>query len=241
MGEYAFREIMAEFAHAVLPAHHPYTVLVQRIANRLIQASGLRDSGWKWEVFVINDAQRNAFVLPGGKIFVFTGILPVVENEDGLASVLGHEAIHPAQIAHQVARHSAEKLSWAKLLMFVQFLVSVVLMADPGPLFRGLILDLGIMRPFSRKCESEADFIGLQIMARACYDPHESVRMWERMSAAERGERQPPKFLNTHPSHESRIQNIQEWMPKAMQTREEAGCAQTGTFAQMFFDKLRLR
>ncbi|KAI9142122.1 peptidase M48 [Paraphysoderma sedebokerense] len=121
--------------------------------------------------YVINAPVQNAFVLPGGKVFVFTGILPVVKNEDGLAVVLGHE------IAHQVARHSSEKLSWLKVLMLAQFLLSFVF--DTSLFFNRMFLELGILLPFSRKMEVEADEIGLMLTAQACYDPREAIGLWQ--------------------------------------------------------------
>ncbi|KAJ3411897.1 hypothetical protein HDV05_001532 [Chytridiales sp. JEL 0842] len=131
--------------------------------------SGLNDVNW--EVHVIDYPQRNAFVLPGGKVFVFTGILPIVKNEDGLAAVIGHE------VAHQVARHSAEKLSWVKVIVLAQIFMSFFF--DPGFLFNRLFMELGVMLPFSRASETEADYIGLTLMAGACYDPHAAVAMWQ--------------------------------------------------------------
>ncbi len=133
----------------------------------------------------------NAFVLPGGKVFVFSGIFPVVRNDAGLAAVLGHE------IAHNLAQHLAERLSQA---IGVNILLGSVLvlsgfLAVP---FAGTILDLFFERPMGRRQESEADYIGLMMMAEACYDPREAVDFWARMEKA--GGQQPPEWLSTHPS-----------------------------------------
>ncbi|KAI8929684.1 peptidase family M48-domain-containing protein [Entophlyctis helioformis] len=216
LGDMAYRQVMAEVGPALLPANHPYSLFVARVARRLIAASGLNAADW--QIHVVNDAQRNAFVLPGGKIFVFTGILPIVQTEDGMAAVLGHE------MAHQLARHSVEKFTWTKILVVAQILFVAVF--GPSPFLTRAITDLGIMRPFSRKCESEADFIGLQLMAKACYDPHAAVAMWQRMSHADVGQ-DVPKFLSTHPSHSSRIDKIREWMPQAEETLRDSNCGES--------------
>ncbi|KAF9578769.1 hypothetical protein BGW38_005275, partial [Lunasporangiospora selenospora] len=177
-----------------------------------------------WEFHVIDSDEKNAFVMPGGKVFVFTGILPIAQNEDGLATVLGHE------IAHQLARHSAEKLSFTKVALFLGVMISLVF--DPSLMMQRLIMDLGMMLPFSRKCETEADQIGLQLMAQACFDPRESIKMWGRMHAQERG----PSigFLNTHPTSKNRIVKLEEWMPEALDTWHKSDCATTNAYAQMF-------
>ena len=145
----------------------------QKVARKLIEVTGLKDK-LKWEVNVVDAPIVNAMVLPGGKIFVFTGILPVVKDENGLAAVMAHE------IGHQVARHSAEKLS--KTLVFFMPLVIVLDAVFGMGQFSSAILQLGFMLPFSRKLESEADYIGLLLMAQACYDPNAAIEMWKRMS-----------------------------------------------------------
>ncbi|KAJ3278500.1 hypothetical protein HDU76_009873, partial [Blyttiomyces sp. JEL0837] len=211
----AYREIMAEFGHAIVPSNHPYSVFVRWVAEKIIKVSGMTDLNW--EVYLIQSPQRNAFVLPGGKVFVFTGILPIVQNEDGLAAVLGHE------IAHQVARHSAEKMSWTKVAVLAQVLVSFFF--DPGMLFSRLFMEFGVMMPFSRKCETEADYIGLKLMAQACYDPTAAVDMWTRMKMADNGEK-VSEYMSTHPAHDTRIKQITEWLPEAIETREKSDCEQ---------------
>ncbi|KAJ3020951.1 UNVERIFIED_CONTAM: hypothetical protein HDU68_009885 [Siphonaria sp. JEL0065] len=168
MGRQAYNEIMNEYRNRIVPAYHPMSIYVHKVASNIIRASGITDVDW--EIHLIDDPQKNAFVIPGGKVFVFTGILPVVANQDGLAAVLGHE------VAHQIARHSAEKLSQMKVVILGQVLLSFIF--DAGFLGR-LLMDVGIMKPFSRLCESEADYIGLKLMAQACYDPDAAVDMWK--------------------------------------------------------------
>ncbi|OAJ38434.1 hypothetical protein BDEG_22366 [Batrachochytrium dendrobatidis JEL423] len=230
IGNQTYEAVMHEYRHAILPAYHPQSVFVRRIAGRLIKASGLASPDW--EVFVINDPQTNAFVLPNGKIFVFSGIIPIAMNEDGIATILGHE------IAHHVARHSAEKLAWGKLLLIPQILITLFLGPDYGSLFRGMIMELAILRPFSRKCESEADYIGLQIMSKACYNPSSAIQLWQRMSASQVGANMP-QFLSTHPSDESRIDQIQKWLPEAMQTYVDSGCNEMQMINRGFIGALR--
>lgn len=185
-------------------------------------ASEPRQPATKWEVFVIDDPkQKNAFVLPGGKIFVFTGILPICQNSDGLATVLGHE------VAHQVARHSAEKMSGYKVLLFGTFLLDAFGL-DIGLSRTALTLLLSL--PNSRKTELEADYLGLRIMSRACFDPREASRLWTRMSESEGGGGgggvlgSAQALLSTHPVSSQRIKNMEKWLPEAMSTREASDC-----------------
>ncbi|KAF9205735.1 hypothetical protein BGZ49_003576 [Haplosporangium sp. Z 27] len=227
MAKEAYKQVMREYQRSILPSNHPYTKYVERIARRIITAAGMENL--EWEFHVIQSDEKNAFVLPGGKVFVFTGILPVAENENGLATVLGHE------IAHQLARHSAEKLSFTKIALFVGMIVSLVF--DPSWTMQSIMMDLGMMLPFSRKCETEADHIGLQLMAQACFDPRESSKMWTRMASRERGP--SLAFLNTHPASKDRIQNMEKWMPEAMETYNKSDCATTNAYADMF-NKYRL-
>ncbi|KAI9337143.1 peptidase M48 [Zopfochytrium polystomum] len=223
LSKQAYEEIMAQFGSRIVPVTHPLSRFVQRVAGNIIRVSGMTDL--EWEVHLIDYPQRNAFVLPGGKVFVFTGILPVVGDENGLAAVLGHE------IAHQVARHSAEKMSWVKVIVLGQILLSFFF--DPGFIFNRLFMELGVMMPFSRLCESEADLIGLKLMAQACYDPRAAIRMWENMKVADGGERQM-EYLSTHPSHENRIAKITEWMPEALEIREKSDCKEVSPLWGLF-------
>ncbi|ORY22491.1 peptidase family M48-domain-containing protein [Naematelia encephala] len=186
----------------------------------------------EWEVYVIDDREtKNAFVLPGGKIFVFTGILPVSQNDDGLATVLGHE------VAHQVARHPAERMSYMKVL-FVAGLLLESLGLDVG--FSRALLTLLLQLPNSRTSESEADYIGLRLMSRACYNPEESTRMWQRMSESEKGRSVAGSvdFLSTHPANAKRIKQLQKWMPEAQQIRAASPCGATSQQFGGFLDTL---
>ncbi|WVR03778.1 hypothetical protein IAU60_000773 [Kwoniella sp. DSM 27419] len=182
----------------------------------------------EWEVYVIDDRKtKNAFVLPGGKIFVFTGILPVSANDDGLATVLGHE------VAHQVARHPAERMSSVKVLFALGFILES-LGLDVG--ITRLLLTFLLQLPNSRKNESEADFIGLRLMSKACFDPTESTKMWQRMSESEQGQGLPTDFLSTHPANAKRIKQLERWMPEAQQIRAASPCGATGSSFSSFMD-----
>ncbi|KAJ1966181.1 metalloendopeptidase, partial [Dipsacomyces acuminosporus] len=213
IAQQAYMQTLAEYRGQLVPRGSPVDVYVRRVAERLIRATEITDVDW--EIHVINSPERNAFVLPGGKVFVFTGILPITANEDGLATVLGHE------IAHQFARHSAEKLSQANLLSVLYLLASFFVDPSMLQLSRAMANVLSVL-PNSRACESEADHLGLLFMSMACYDPQEAVGLWQRMKNAEKGA--PLQFLNTHPSTESRIDNIRSWIPEAEMKRESADC-----------------
>ncbi len=147
----------------------------------------------------------NAFVLPGGKVFVYSGILPICRNDSGLAAVLSHE------ISHNLCQHAAERMSstimiqpiiWG--LMYLDFYFTGTV-GGLGSYLGSLLLDLGVMRPASRQQESEADYVGLMLMAQSCYDPKEAVGLWERMELAQR--EAPPEWLSTHPSVSSLTTN----------------------------------
>jgi predicted Zn-dependent protease len=213
----------------LLPEWDPRTKMVKRVMAKLIPFSGLADENW--EVYVIDDPHTaNAFVLPGGKVFVYSGILPLVKNDSGLAAVLGHE------IAHNLADHIGERMSQSigvNALMYSLVLLSAAVGLAPFimQIFGGS-LDIAFGKPMSRLQESEADYIGLMMMAEACYDPREAIGFWKRMDAAQQG--QPPEWMSTHPSNQTRIEKILEWLPKAIEKREQSDCTTTMAFADMF-------
>ncbi|KAI8963691.1 hypothetical protein F5Y11DRAFT_318332 [Daldinia sp. FL1419] len=206
----------------------PRMIMVKRVMRKLIPVSGMEDCNW--EIRVIDDPRTaNAFVLPGGKVFVFSGLIPIARNDDGLATVLGHE------IAHNLAGHVAERMSGQIginiLLYSLIFLTGGI--AILGTQFIGsAVLDLLFSRPMGRMQESEADYIGLMMMAEACYDPHEAIGFWKRMERAQQGE--PPEWMSTHPSNFNRIQKITEWLPTAMEKMQASDCRGTSAFADLF-------
>jgi predicted Zn-dependent protease len=187
--------------------------MVRRAGARIAKISARPDLAWEYNL--IEDPKTvNAFCLPGGKVAVYSGILPVTKNEAGLAVVLGHE------IAHAIAKHGAERMSQQMLMVVGQASLEVALREKPAQsraIFMaayGLGAQYGVALPFGRGQESEADHIGLIYMARAGYDPREAVAFWKRMEAA--GGSQPPEFLSTHPSHDRRISDLEKWMPEAV-------------------------
>ncbi|RMZ74786.1 hypothetical protein DV737_g5736, partial [Chaetothyriales sp. CBS 132003] len=223
MAAASYDEIIAQFGSQILPADHPYTILTARVVERLLPASGLANSGSdsggddEWRVHVIDEpSQMNAFVIPGGKVFVFTGILPVAQDEAGLATILGHE------IAHNVAHHAAERLSSSGFVMLFAIAASLIFDVSGG-LARSLA-DLVLTLPNSRTQEIEADHIGLLIMAESCYPPAAAVDLWTRMDNAQKVAA-PPQFLSTHPTNYNRRELIRGWLPQAEAKYEDAQCA----------------
>jgi len=219
-----YEEILQEFQGKILPSNHPYTQMVARVVERLLPSAGaLTDD--EWRVHVIDDPnQKNAFVMPGGKVFVFSGILPICRDEDGLAAVLGHE------IAHNVAHHAAERLSRSGFVLVAAILTSYVF--DVSGRFSQSIVDMFLSLPNSRTQEAEADHIGLLIMAQSCYDPEAAVGLWQRMAEAEKYA--PPQFMSTHPSSYNRMDTIRGWLPEAKAKFEESGCSVTSGYARKF-------
>ena len=171
-------------------------------------------NGFQWEFNLIEDATPNAWCMPGGKVVVYTGILPYTRDKDGLAVVVSHE------IAHAVAKHGNERMSQGLLTQLGGIALGEALRSKPeqtqmifGAAF-GLGAQYGVMLPYSRTHELEADRLGLIFMAMAGYDPQAAVAFWERMSSM--GGQSPPEFLSTHPADATRIQNIKSVMPEAL-------------------------
>jgi len=176
--------------------------------------------GGNWEVVVFQDDTLNAFALPGNKIGVHSGLIRLVDNQDQLAAVIGHE------IGHVIARHSNERLSQKTVVNEGVALIQAISTPQTalGQTAMGLLgigAQYGILLPYNRTQESEADIIGLNLMAKAGFDPRQSIKLWQKMSAVGNG-RQPAEFLSTHPSHSTRIQDLRQHMPKAMQFRQQA-------------------
>ncbi|HET7317693.1 MAG TPA: M48 family metallopeptidase [Nitrospirota bacterium] len=199
--------------------------LVKRVGSRIEHAveryfaeHGLssRLAGYQWEFHLVDDKEVNAWCMPGGKVVVYTGILPVTKDENGLGVVLGHE------IAHAVANHGGERMSQSLLVEMGGLTLDAALSQNPSKtndLFLaayGLGTQVGILLPYSRTQESEADHLGLIFMAMAGYDPHGAVTFWERMIASQHG-KTPPELLSDHPADARRIENIKGLLPEAMQ------------------------
>ena len=206
------------------------TQMVKRVGTRIEKAveqyfkeKGLSDQldGYAWEFNLVEDKEANAWCMPGGKVVVYTGILPITKNEAGLATVMGHE------IAHAVARHGNERMSQALLAQMGGMALAVALDQNPSETSQlwlavyGVGTQVGILLPYSRLQESEADHLGLIFMAMAGYDPHQAVDFWQRMAKMKEGQA-PPEFLSTHPSDEARIKKIEEFLPEAMKYYRKA-------------------
>lgn len=185
---------------------------VSRIGNRIARASHFPE--WDWEFVVFDDPDiPNAWCLPGGKVAVYSGLLPYVKTDGELATVMAHE------IAHAIARHGAERMSQEMVRAAGAAVVAEAVgdeYVEMTKVVYGIGSDLFVMLPYSRKHELEADQIGLIYMARAGYDPNEAVTFWERFSKIGEGQK-PPEFLSTHPADENRVQQIKELLPAAME------------------------
>ncbi|MCR6700589.1 MAG: M48 family metallopeptidase [Dokdonella sp.] len=230
LGLQSYRQILQE-SRVVTSGDLPQQV--RAIAQRLIEAApkveqylaqtanvpASTDWGaFDWDVSVIESDQVNAFCLPGGKIAVYTGIIPVAKNSDGLAAVMGHE------IAHALLRHGGERMAQQKLVQIGTMAASMSV-GEMDPQQQRMVMaaigagaQYGVLLPFSRDHESEADKVGLLLAAAACFNPQEAPRLWERM--AQLGSQKPPEFMSTHPAEATRIQQLNAWMPEAEQVRQ---------------------
>lgn len=217
LGLQSYQQVLAE--SDVVQAG-PEVDQVRRVAQRLAAATREGGKGFKWEVSVVRSNEVNAFCLPGGKIVVYTGILPVTKTDSGLAAVMGHE------MAHATARHGAQRL-FQNDIAETAMQGAQQSIADLEPEKQQAIMTalgagakFGVILPFSRDHESEADQMGVIYMARAGYDPREAVAFWKRMAEMSGG--QPPEFMSTHPAHGTRVQRLKEFMPKALAEYEKS-------------------
>ncbi|MFI3123874.1 MAG: M48 family metallopeptidase [Methylococcales bacterium] len=178
-----------------------------------------RGMGQNWEVVVFEDKTLNAFALPGAKIGVHTGMMQLVDNQDQLAAVLGHE------VGHVLARHSNERASQETLVQQGMGMIQQTELGQNPLIMGGLGLGAkyGVLMPYSRTHESEADMIGVDLMAKAGFNPEDSVKLWQKMEQA--AQNQPMEFMSTHPAHATRIQQLQEHMPKALELYKQAQAA----------------
>lgn len=208
--------------NAAMPDGNSDVQRVRTIGNKLAQAAttflndnraGDRVAGFQWEFNVVNDPTVNAWCMPGGKVVVYTGILPVAETDAGLAVVMGHE------IAHAIARHGNERMSQGIAVQGAGMTLEVLNSTNPSTAGNLFLQSFGIgsqlgMLAYSRKHETEADKMGLVFMAMAGYDPREAPKFWERMSGG--GGQAPPQILSTHPSDETRVADLNAFMPEAL-------------------------
>ena len=212
LGLQSYREVLSQ--SRVVDSGPEYE-RVKNVATRLAAVTGDAGRKFDWRVSVVDSDQVNAFCLPGGKIVVYTGILPVAQSDAGLATVMGHE------MAHATLRHGSERLLKQKTTQTVLTGVSFSLgdmdyqqrRAVMGAIGAGA--QYGILLPFSRDHESEADAVGLRDMAKAGYDPREALAFWQRMSRASSGGK-PMEWMSTHPSDETRIERLKALLPEAL-------------------------
>lgn len=233
LGAQAFQQVVGEAnaQGALLPPDAQVSRQIREIAQRLVtrvpqvtadlaaqysQQAPTDHQNFQWDVAVIQSDQANAFCLPGGKMAVYTGLLPIVQNQDSMAVVMGHE------IAHALLRHGSQRMAQQKLVQMGQMAAGVALGGmDPGQqqavmAALGAGAQYGLILPYGRNHESQADQVGLMLTAAACYNPREAIPLWERMSQLEGGER-PPEFASTHPDPANRIAHLQSLMPQAEQ------------------------
>jgi len=228
LGLQAYRQILSqsqlvtdgELPGQVREIARRLTAVGSQVEADLAAARGAKPSiqwdAFDWDVSVIESDQANAFCLPGGKIAVYTGIVPIAQNQDALAAIMGHE------IAHALLRHGAERMAQQKLVQLGSMAAGVAV-SDMEPqqqralmAVMGVGAQYGVLLPFSREHESEADEVGLMLAAAACYDPREAIGLWQRMGEASRGQA-PPEFMSTHPSGSTRIAHLRELMPRALE------------------------
>lgn len=211
MGAQAFEKQKKNYRISNDPTSNDYVQCVSMNLTRHVKG--------QWEVVVFEEKSPNAFALPGGKIGVHTGLLQVARNQHQLAAVIGHE------IAHVRARHSNERVSQQYAVQTGLVLTQVLVGATTGTSqnlmgLLGLGAQYGILMPFGRSQESEADLVGLDLMAKAGFDPRESIQLWQNMAKA--GRTSTAEFLSTHPSHGTRIEDLNERMPHAMKIWQKA-------------------
>ncbi|MFZ5778825.1 MAG: M48 family metallopeptidase [Pseudomonadota bacterium] len=222
MGLQAYREVLSK---EPLSKSAQTVALVEKVGRRIAAAAERppgelwRAPNYRWEFKVVDKDEPNAFCLPGGKVVVYTGLLPITRDETGLAVVIGHE------VAHALARHGAERMSDQMVAQVGTTAAAIALSTTVSGRSRtympammaalGAGATVGYLLPMSRAQESEADRIGLILMAMAGYDPRDAIALWERMRAANSG-RQQAEWLSTHPADTTRLADIRRWLPEAM-------------------------
>ncbi|HZX81360.1 MAG TPA: M48 family metallopeptidase [Lysobacter sp.] len=231
LGAQAFDQVVgdAQAQNALLPADAQVSQQIRGIAQRLIErvpdvtqalaqqngAEAPQDyRSFQWDVAVIQSDDANAFCLPGGKMAVYTGLIPVAQNQDAMAVVMGHE------IAHALLRHGSQRMAQQKLVQMGQIAAGAALGGmDPGQQQAimgalGAGAQYGLILPYGRNHESQADQVGLMLAAAACFNPREAIPLWQRMGQLGGGQR-PPEFASTHPDPENRMAHLQQLMPQA--------------------------
>lgn len=227
LGVQAFQEVLSQ--EHPLPPGDPTSQQIETIAGRLVARAAAVEADlaaehsqpspglaktFDWSVVVLESPEANAFCLPGGKMAVYTGLIPVAGNEDAMAVVMGHE------IAHALLRHGSQRMAQQKLVQMGQMAAGVALGSMDPQAQQSVMAALGagaqygLILPYGRNHESQADEVGLMLAAAACYNPHEAIPLWQRMSELGGGER-PPEFASTHPDPANRIEHLKSLMPRA--------------------------
>lgn len=237
LGAQAYQQVRsdAETQGALLPANAQVSQQIREIASRLVskvpqvtadlaamnqQQAPTDYQRFQWDVSVIQSEDANAFVLPGGKMAVYTGLLPIAENQDAMAVVMGHE------VAHALLRHGSQRLAQQKLVQMGQMAAGMALGGMDQGQQQAVMAALGagarygLILPYGRNHETQADQVGLMLAAAACFNPREAIALWQRMSNLGGGER-PPEFASTHPDPANRIQTLQSLMPQAEQFHQK--------------------
>lgn len=238
IGDYSYKQILYQYQNQLASPKDPNYPLITKVMNRLLttaidgctdpsQAAHLKSLDWTIHIISATNPLQdppNAFILPNGKIFIFSTILPICKNEDGLATVLSHE------LSHQLAHHSLEQLSKQPIYL----MLSTILYAATGiSWFNDLLIAGMFQMPASREMESEADRIGCELMARLCFNVEEAVKFWARMENWEKqmqlktlnlNDTLLSKFLSTHPNTTKRISDITHWMPEMEQIKQDSNC-----------------
>ncbi|XP_026680657.1 metalloendopeptidase OMA1, mitochondrial-like [Diaphorina citri] len=223
----AYDNFIEEHGNQVLPLGHPAYKRVGAVVKRLIDANKvyMEHNNFKYPITIIDDPLINAFVFPDGRIFMFTGMFQLCQTDDELATVLSHE------LSHTLLKHVAEKLSnktFLEILYIVPLMIIWFLLPDLGAIVtQSIIFEL----PFEREMETEADEVGLKLMARACYDVRVAPLFWQKMALKETQDQVGPKmeeYLSTHPSHENRANNLESKMKEALDIRKECNCLPLG-------------
>ena len=229
LGLQAYQQVLAQ-EHPV-DASDPRAKAIEAIGRRLVARASDVEADlakehsvpspdlartFQWSVAVLDSQEANAFCLPGGKMAVYTGLIPVTRNDDAMAVVMGHE------IAHALLRHGSQRMAQQKLVQVGQVAAGIAV-GNMDPQQQQMMMaalgagaQYGLVLPYGRKHETQADEVGLMLAAAACYDPREAIPLWQRMSQLNAGQR-PPEFASTHPDPANRMQHLQELMPRAMQ------------------------
>lgn len=223
-----YRNTLELFADKILPVTDPNHLRVLRVAKRLVMANGSKEmEHLSWQVNVVNCDDMNAFVLPNGQIFMFTGMLNKLPNDDSLATILGHE------MSHAILQHGAEQVSLCGFInMFIVIVLALLWALLPTETaifahwFQNRILSIFLHLPYSRKLEEEADEVGMKMAAKACFNVRESPRFWRRLAITQKEMDKPEliKWLSTHPTHSDRADNLEALLPQALEIRRNCNC-----------------